>query len=295
MAERLVTSAPVFLSDSNLFNVGRQTSITAIVAMGMTFVIISGGIDLSVGSVMALSGCTFAVLYADLHLAYGPAIVLALLAACLFGLLNGLLVVVGRIQPFIATLGTMSMARGVVLLITQGRSISNFPESFYWFGGGRIFGQPVVPILIMVVIAVIFHFVLTQTKLGMMAYAIGGNEEASWLSGINTGLNKVYLYVICGALAGIGGLLLTSRLNSAVPTMSTSEEFNAIAAAVIGGTSLMGGEGSIIGTVIGALILSVVRNGLNLMNVSSYWQVFSIGAIVVIAVLIDQWRPGRRR
>ena len=295
VAEHLTTTEPVFLSAPNLFNIGRQTSITAIVAMGMTFVIISAGIDLSVGAVMALSGCTFAVLYSNLHFAYGPSIAIALLAACFFGLLNGLLVVVGRIQPFIATLGTMSMARGTVLLITQGRSISNFPESFYWFGGGRVFGMPVVPIFIMAIIAVITHFLLTQTKLGMMAYAIGGNEEATWLSGINTGINKTYLYIICGALAGIGGLLLASRLNSAVPTMSTGEEFNAIAAAVIGGTSLMGGEGSIIGTVIGALILSIVRNGLNLLNVSSYWQVFSIGAIVIIAVLVDQWRPGRSR
>jgi ribose transport system permease protein len=189
----------------------------------------------------------------------------------------------------------MSMARGTVLLITQGRSISNFPESFYWFGGGKVFGMPVVPIFIMVLLGIVTHFLLSRTKLGMMTYAIGGNEEATWLSGISTGLFKIYVYVMGGALAGVGGLLLASRLNSAVPTMSTGEEFNAIAAAVIGGTSLMGGEGTIIGTIIGALIMSVVRNGLNLMNVSSYWQVFSIGAIVIIAVLVDQWRPGHRR
>jgi ribose transport system permease protein len=276
---------PHFLTVSNLLNVAQQTSINAIIAVGMTFVIIAAGIDLSVGSIMAFSGVVLAsALEAGLPLPLALFISLAIGMAC--GLLNGLFITYGKLPPFIATLGMMSVARGAALLYTQGRPISGFGEDFRSFATGEILGIP-APVIIMIFIYIIAHFVLNRTKLGRYTYAIGGNEEAAVLSGINVKFFKTMIYGLCGMLSGLAAIILTARLNSAQPIAGIMYELDAIAATVIGGTSLMGGEGRIVGTLIGALIMGVLRNGLNLLGISSFVQQIVIGSVIIIAVLID--------
>ena len=266
---------PYFLTVSNLLNVAQQISINAIIAVGMTFVIITAGIDLSVGSLVAFSGVVLAsVLQAGVPL---PIAILVGLGVGLFcGMINGLLITQGRIPPFISTLGMMSVARGAALLYTKGRPVSGFSENFRYLATGEIFHIP-VPVIIMGVVYIIAHFVLNRTKLGRYAYAIGGNEEAAILSGINVKLYKTMVYALCGLLSGLAALILTARLNSAQPIAGNMYELDAIAATVIGGTSLMGGEGTVLGTLIGALIMGVLRNGLNLLGVSSFIQQIVIG------------------
>jgi ribose/xylose/arabinose/galactoside ABC-type transport system permease subunit len=269
----------------NLLNVAQQTSINAIIAVGMTFVIISAGIDLSVGSIVAFSGGILASL---LHL--NVPIPLALLAGlgvglgC--GLGNGLLIAVGGIPPFIATLGMMSVLRGATLLYMGGRPITGFPETFRFLSTGKVFHIP-FPVIIMAAVYIVGHFVLTRTKLGRYTYAIGGNEEAAVLSGVNVKFYKTMVYMVCGLMCGVAAIILTARLNSAQPIAGMMYELDAIAATVIGGTSLMGGEGRIRGTLIGALIMGVLRNGLIILGVSSYVQQTVIGAVIIIAVLFD--------
>jgi ribose transport system permease protein len=276
---------PHFLTVSNLLNVAQQTSINAIIAVGMTFVIIAAGIDLSVGSIMAFSGVVLAsALEAGLPLPIALLISLAMGMAC--GLLNGLFITYGKLPPFIATLGMMSVARGAALLYTQGRPISGFGEDFRSFATGEILGIP-APVIIMIIVYLIAHFVLNRTKLGRYTYAIGGNEEAAVLSGINVKFVKTMIYGFCGMLSGLAAIILTARLNSAQPIAGIMYELDAIAATVIGGTSLMGGEGRIVGTLIGALIMGVLRNGLNLLGISSFVQQIVIGSVIIIAVLID--------
>jgi ribose transport system permease protein len=276
---------PHFLTVSNLLNVAQQTSINAIIAVGMTFVIIAAGIDLSVGSIMAFSGVVLAsALEAGLPLPLALLIGLAIGMAC--GLLNGLFITYGKLPPFIATLGMMSVARGAALLYTQGRPISGFGEDFRSFATSEILGLP-APVIIMIVVYVIAHFVLNRTKLGRYTYAMGGNEEAAVLSGINVKFFKTRIYGLCGMLSGLAAIILTARLNSAQPIAGIMYELDAIAATVIGGTSLMGGEGRIVGTLIGALIMGVLRNGLNLLGISSFIQQIVIGSVIIIAVLID--------
>jgi ribose transport system permease protein len=276
---------PHFLTISNLLNVAQQTSINAIIAVGMTFVIITAGIDLSVGSIMAFSGVVLAsALDAGLPLPLALLIGLAIGMAC--GLFNGLLITYGHLPPFISTLGMMSVARGAALLYTQGRPISGFGENFRSLATGEIIGLP-APVIIMIFIYIIAHFVLTRTKLGRYTYAIGGNEEAAVLSGINVKFFKTMVYGLCGMLSGLAAIILTARLNSAQPIAGIMYELDAIAATVIGGTSLMGGEGRIVGTLIGALIMGVLRNGLNLLGISSFIQQIVIGSVIIIAVLID--------
>jgi ribose transport system permease protein len=276
---------PHFLTVSNLLNIAQQTSINAIVAVGMTFVILSGGIDLSVGSIVALSGVALGLaLHAD------QPVVVAILAALgtgvLCGQINGLLVDRGRLPPFIVTLGMMSMARGAALVVTEGRPISGFDESFRWLATAR-FGFIPAPVIIMVLVYVVAHLVLTRTTFGRYVYAIGGNEEATRLSGVRVGLHKPAIYAVSGLMSAIAAVILTARLNSAQPIAGMMYELDAIAATVIGGTSLMGGEGTIGGTLIGALIMGVLRNGLNLLGVSSFLQQIVIGGVIVGAVLID--------
>ena len=276
---------PHFLTVSNLLNVAQQATIIAIIAVGMTFVIITGGIDLSVGSVLAFAGVVMAS-----ALQSGVPLPLALLiglgVGLLSGVINGLLITVGRLPPFIATLGMMSVARGAALMFTEGRPISGFSEGFRSIATGEILRVP-MPVVIMIVVYLIAHFVLKRTKLGRYTYAIGGNEEAALLSGINVRLNKTLVYGIAGLLSGLAAILLTARLNSAQPIAGMNYELDAIAATVIGGTSLLGGEGTVSGTLIGALIMAVLRNGLNLLSVSSFFQQVVIGSVIIFAVLID--------
>ncbi len=284
---------PHFLTVSNLLNVLEQSAINAIVAAGMTFVIISGGIDLSVGSVLALAGIVLAsLLQAGAGLPIAVTVALASAAIC--GLLNGLFVTVGRLPPFIATLGMMSVARGLALMWAEGRPISGFSESFRLMATGRPLGIP-APVLITLVVYAIAHVALAHSVFGRSIYAIGGNEEASRLSGVPVRFHKVGAYVVCGLTSGVAAVVLTARLNSAQPTAGIMYELDAIAATVIGGTSLFGGEGTLLGALIGALIMGVLRNGLNLLNVSSFVQQFVIGVVIIAAVLIDTaLKRGRR-
>lgn len=289
----LSLSTPHFLTLGNLLNVALQTVINAIMAVGLTVVIISAGIDLSVGSILALAGVTLG--YA-LHA--GWPVSLAILAALAVGLacgtVNGLLVAYGRLPAFIATLGMMSVARGGALLVSGGRPVSGFSESFRWLATGEAAAIP-VPVILMGLVYVAAHFVLRRTKFGRYVYAMGGNEEAALLSGVPVARYKVGLYGVCGVTAALAAVVLTARLNSAQPIAGLGYELDAIAAAVIGGTSLMGGQGSVIGTLVGALIMGVLRNGLNLLDVSSFLQQVVLGAVIITAVLLDMTLKRQQR
>jgi ribose transport system permease protein len=262
--------SPYFFTVTNLMNIAQQTSINAIIAVGMTFVIITAGIDLSVGSIMAFAGVVLAGVIQS-GLPEPVAVLIGLFIGLICGLSNGLLISYGRLPPFIATLGMMSVARGAALLYTEGRPISGFSSSFRFLATGSILNIP-TSVIIMIVIYIVAHVVLNRTKLGRYTYAIGGNEEAALLSGVKTKLIKTTVYGLSGLLSGFAAVILTARLNSAQPIAGIMYELDAIAAVVIGGTSLVGGEGKIIGTLIGALIMGVLRNGLNLLGVSSFVQ-----------------------
>jgi ribose transport system permease protein len=283
---------PHFLTVSNLLNVFEQTTINAVIAAGMTFVIISGGIDLSVGSLVALAGVVLATL-----LQGGTPIPLAIAGSLAvgfgFGLFNGLAITWGRLPPFIATLGMMSIARGCALLFTEGRPVSGFDPAFRAIATSQIGGVP-MPILLTAAVFIVGHVVLSETRFGRYMYSIGGNEEATRLSGVNVRLHKTLVYGVSGLASAIAAVLLTARLNSAQPIAGIMYELDAIAATVIGGTSLMGGEGGLGGTIIGALIMGVLRNGLNLLGVSSFVQQIVIGLVIVFAVLIDTVLKARR-
>lgn len=276
---------PYFLTVSNLLNVAEQTSINAIVAVGMTFVILSGGIDLSVGSLIALAGV---VLGAALQAGYGLAAALALSLAvgAASGIGNGALISWGGLPPFIVTLGTMSIARGAALLFTEGRPVSGFAANFRSLATGRVAFIP-APVIATAAVYLAAHFALTRTTFGRYVYAIGGNEEATRLSGVPVRFHKTMIYGVSGLMSAVAAVILTARLNSAQPIAGMMYELDAIAATVIGGTSLMGGQGTLVGTLIGALIMGVLRNGLNLLGVSSFLQQIVIGAVIVVAVLLD--------
>lgn len=279
-----------FMTSANILNILRQTSINSIIAAGMTFVIITGGIDLSVGSTLALSGAVAAFLIST---GTPPAIALlaALLVGASIGFLNGIAITKGKLQPFIVTLATMTVFRGATMVFTDGKPISAGYEKGAEFlstlGNGYVMGIP-IPIIIMIVVFMIGFYVLTQTTFGRYVYSLGGNEEATKLSGVNTDRMKVIVYSISGFLAALAGIIITARLSSAQPTAGSGYELDAIAAVVLGGTSLAGGVGSILGTVTGALIIGVLNNALNLMNVSSYYQLLAKGVVILIAVLLDR-------
>jgi ribose transport system permease protein len=279
---------PGFLSFSNLLNVLRQVSINALIAFGMTFVILTGGIDLSVGAILALSGAGTASLLAA---GVDPvlAIALGLIIGTGLGAINGLIISKGKVAPFIATLATMTIFRGATLMFTDGKPITGLGDStfFKMIGGGYFFGIP-MPAITMLVSFVILFMVLKKTTFGRRVYAVGGNEEASILSGIKVDRIKIYVYSLTGFLAAVAGVILTSRLNSAQPTAGSMYELDAIAAVVLGGTSLTGGKGWIVGTLIGALIIGVLNNGLNLLGVSSFFQQVVKGSVILLAVLIDR-------
>jgi len=276
---------PHFLTVSNLVNIVEQTSINAIVAVGMTFVILSGGIDLSVGSIVALAGVVLGTaLQGGQPLPVALALALAAGVAC--GLANGGLFSWGGLPPFIVTLGMMSIARGAALLFTEGRPVSGFDASFRVLATGRAGFVP-APVIAMAIVYAVAHGVLTRTTFGRYVYAIGGNEEATRLSGVSVRFHKTMIYAVSGLMSGVAAVMLTARLNSAQPIAGINYELDAIAATVIGGTSLMGGEGTLGGTLVGALIMGVLRNGLNLLGVSSFLQQIVIGGVIVVAVLLD--------
>jgi ribose transport system permease protein len=276
---------PHFLTVSNLLNVVEQTSINAIVAVGMTFVILSGGIDLSVGSIVALAGVVLGTaLQGGRPLPVALTLALTVGLAC--GLVNGALVSLGRLPPFIVTLGTMSIARGAALLFTEGRPVSGFDASFRVLATGRVGFVP-APVIVMALVYAAAYFVLARTTFGRYVYAIGGNEEATRLSGVSIRFHKTMIYGVSGLMSAMAAVILTARLNSAQPIAGMMYELDAIAATVIGGTSLMGGEGTLGGTLVGALIMGVLRNGLNLLGVSSFLQQIVIGGVIVVAVLLD--------
>jgi len=276
---------PHFLTVSNLLNVVEQTSINAVVAVGMTFVILSGGIDLSVGSIVALAGVVLGTALQGGQTLF-VAVPLALAVGLVCGLGNGALVSWGGLPPFIVTLGTMSIARGAALLFTEGRPVSGFDASFRTIATGRVGFIP-APVIVMALVYVVAHFALTRTTFGRYVYAIGGNEEATRLSGVPVRFHKTMIYGVSGLMSAVAAVVLTARLNSAQPIAGMMYELDAIAATVIGGTSLMGGDGTLGGTLVGALIMGVLRNGLNLLGVSSFLQQIVIGGVIVVAVLLD--------
>lgn len=279
---------PSFIEPLNLLNLLRQVSINALIAFGMTFVILTGGIDLSVGSILALSSALMAGMIVS---GVDPilAIFIAALLGAVMGAVNGLLVTKGKVAPFIATLATMTIYRGLTLVYTNGNPITGLGDhySFQLFGRGYFFGIP-VPAVTMMVTFFILWFILHKTSFGRKTYAIGGNEKAAFVSGIKVDRVKCLIYSLAGMMAAISGAILTSRLNSAQPTAGTAYEMDAIAAVVLGGTSLAGGKGRIFGTLVGALIIGTLNNGLNLLGVSSFYQQVVKGIVILIAVLIDR-------
>lgn len=284
--------SPHFATVDNLLNVTLQTSITAIIAVGMTFVILTAGIDLSVGSLVALAGVlTTVCLKADLPvpLAYVLGVSAGLLFGAVSGAVAGMFVTKLRITPFIVTLALMTVWRGTAFVITEGRPVWELPEGFAEIARGRIAFIP-VPTLIMLFVFTAAHVVLTRTKFGRYVYAVGGNSEAARLAGIRTDRVLLQVYILSGVLAALSGILLASRVNSGQPNAGLMYELDVIAAVVVGGTSLFGGRGTIIGTLIGSLLIGVLRNGLNLMNVESYVQQVVVGVVILLAVMLDRLR-----
>ncbi|MEV5463358.1 ABC transporter permease/substrate-binding protein [Streptomyces sp. NPDC002788] len=277
-----------FLTTDNLLNVGVQAAVTAILAFGVTFVIVSAGIDLSVGSVAALSATVLAWSATSAGVPVFLAVLLAIATGIVCGLVNGILISYGKLPPFIATLAMLSVARGLSLVISEGSPIA-FPDSVSHLGD-TLGGWLPVPVLVMVVMGLTAAFVLGRTYIGRSMYAIGGNEEAARLSGLRVKKQKLAIYAFSGVFAAVAGVVLAARLSSAQPQAADGYELDAIAAVVIGGASLAGGTGKASGTLIGALILAVLRNGLNLLNVSAFWQQVVIGVVIALAVLLDTAR-----
>lgn len=277
-----------FISPTNLSNLLRQVSINALISFGMTFVILTGGIDLSVGSLLALSS---ALLASMIKSGVNPelSIIFAALIGLGLGLLNGIIVAYGKVAPFIATLATMTIYRGATLVYTNGNPISGLSDEpfFIALGRGDLAGVP-VPAIIMLIAFLVLFFVLRKTPLGRQTYAVGGNEKVSYIAGIKINRVKIVAYALTGLLCALAGAILTSRLNSAQPTAGTGYELDAIAAVVLGGTSLAGGKGRITGTLIGALIIGTLNNGLNILNVSSFYQQVVKGIVILLAVIMDR-------
>jgi len=288
----LSIASPDFLTANNLFNVGVQAAVTAIIGVGMTLVIITAGIDLSVGSVAALTGIFGVSSMVSLGFPPTLAILVGVFVGATAGLINGLLVSVANLNPFIATLGMLSAARGLTFVTSNGQAVFAEEESFRLFGQGELLGIP-VPIITLVLVAIAGHIVLTRTRLGRYAYAIGSNREAARLSGIPVRRYIAYVYVISGALAGLGGMIAASRVFSGQPNYGMGLELDVIAAVVIGGASLFGGQGTILGTLIGAFLIALIRNGSVLLDINLFYQQIIIGVVIWLAVYWDQFR--RRR
>ena len=286
----MIFASEYFATWRNIRNILRQTSINGLLSIGMTFVILTGGIDLSVGSVLAFGGVVSASLVSKASGGeiYSPtvAIMAAMGTGIIMGAITGILVAKWKVAPFVASLGMLSVARGLTYIYTDGMPIPKIDRAFLFIGKGSVVGLP-MPVFIFAIVVLISYIVLKKTRYGRYIYAVGGNEQSARISGINTKLIIFSVYVISGLLAAFGGAILTARTTAGLPQAGQSYELDAIAAVVIGGTSLKGGQGSLIGTVIGALIIGVVNNGLDILGVSSYYQQVVKGSIIVIAVLID--------
>lgn len=281
---------PSFISPSNLLNLLRQVAANGFIAFGMTFVILTGGIDLSVGSTLALSSALTAGLISNGVNAM-IAVLVGLVSGGFLGALNGILISKGKMAPFIATLATMTIYRGTTLVYTNGNPITGIGDSFFFsfIGRGYLFRIP-FPVVLMFLVFILLFLLLHKTSFGRKTYAIGGNEKAAYIAGVKIDKIKILIYTISGVMASISGMIITSRLNSAQPTAGQSYEMDAIASVVLGGTSLSGGRGRIFGTLVGALIIGTLNNGLNLLGVSSFYQQIVKGIVIVIAVLLDRKR-----
>lgn len=277
-----------FLTVSNLTNIALQTSVVAIATIGMTLTMLTAGIDLSVGSIAALSGALVAGFMTRNNLPMPLAIALGIAIGSSLGAINGILTVYGKLPPFVSTLAMLGVARGFTLVYTEGRPISGLDKAFTFLGSGYL-GPVPMPVVIWIAILLILFFILKYTKFGLYMYAIGGNEETARLAGIPTNRIKVIVYALSGALASITGILLTARLWSAQPQMAAGLELDAIAASVLGGVSLFGGVGSVVGASIGALIVGMLGNGLNLLRVPSYYQQVIKGVVFILAVIFDMY------
>ena len=280
-----------FLTANNLLNLLLQVTSNALIAFGMTFVILTGGIDLSVGSILALSSALTAGLLGS-GMPVTLAILISLIMGCILGMMNGLLISYGKLAPFIVTLATMTIFRGATLVYTNGNPITKGLSDtflFQFLGQGYIVGIP-FPVIIMFIVFIVLYVLLHKTAFGKSVYAIGGNEKAAYISGVKLNKVKIIIYSISGIMASISGLIITSRLSSAQPTAGASYEMDAIAAVVLGGTSLSGGKGRILGTLIGALIIGVLNNGLNIIGVSAFCHQVVKGVVILIAVLIDRFK-----
>ncbi|MBN1543687.1 ABC transporter permease [candidate division KSB1 bacterium] len=305
MVVLLALSSPFFLTVENVSAIALQMSVVAIMAIGQMLVILSAGIDLSAGSVMALSGVVTTLLLTQ-GAGMVPAIAGGLASGMICGLMSGVLIARGHLPPFIATLGMMGIGRGLALLLTGGKAVFGLPPSFNLLGGGRVediapawidrlIGGVPIPVLLTVLLAVAFHLILTRLPFGRHIYAIGSNSAAAMLSGIRVPRNLIKIYALNGLLCGFAGIVSASRLSTGQPTAGTGAELDVIAACVIGGASLSGGEGTILGAIIGALIMGVLRNGCNLLDIPDFWQRIAIGAIIIAAVFADQYRKHRNQ
>jgi ribose transport system permease protein len=286
----LAVMSPDFRTVGNLLDVARQVSINAIISFGMTLAILLGGIDLSVGSVLAVSSVLTALLMKNGHDAILATFV-GLLAGAAMGSLNGAIIAKGRVAPFIATLGTMTVLRGIVLVLSRGSPVSHFDNDYFaMLGGGYLFHLLPLPVVWMLIMFSLCWVILTKTVFGRHVYATGGNAEAARLSGVKTGRVQILVYTISGVMAAVAGVILSARLDSAQPTGGVGYELDAITAVVLGGTSLSGGRGGIFGTLVGALLIGVLNNGLNLVGVSAFYQQVAKGVVILIAVHLDRGR-----
>ncbi len=279
--------SPFFLSLSNILNILLATAVIGVLAIGATFVICSAGLDLSLGSVVGFSGVVGALSVDQIGLPWPVAVPACVLAGMFCGFINGLLVTRAKIPAFIVTLGMLGLARGAALVLTNGKPVYGLPEGLLFLGQGRPFGIP-MPVFIFVGVALVAHYILASTPFGRYTLVIGDNETAARATGINVERHRLKLYMLSGGLAGIAGLIFMARVNAGDPTAGLNYELTAITAAIIGGTNLFGGRGSVLGTFVGALIMGVLQNGLNLLAVQSYYQQMAIGAVLILAVWLDR-------
>jgi len=282
-------TAKTFLTVKNVFNVLRQISTNLFLACGMTMVIILGGIDLSVGSVIALSGCLAAGAVVRYNLPLGVALLIGVLVGLVIGIFNGLVISRTTIPPFIVTLATMNIAKGLAYVYTGGSPVRVVTKEWQFLGAGYIGSVP-TPVIILIVVLIITAIIMNKTRMGRYIYAVGGNAQAAEFSGIKVPKVKFLVYAYSGLMAGLAGIVLASRMYSGQPTAGEGAEMDAIAAVVVGGTSMAGGYGKIGGTIIGGLIIGILNNGLNLLNVNSFWQYVIKGAVILLAVFIDYLR-----
>jgi ribose transport system permease protein len=289
----LTLSSPYFLTVTNMMSVLRQGVALSLVSIGMTYAIISGGIDLSVGSIMALAGCISGLLMANYGVNWLLACLIGVGVGLVCGAIVGYFIAYWDLQPFIVSLVMMSAARGVALVLTNGVPVAGFPPVFGFLGTGWVRGVP-FPVIIAVICYLLFGFVLRRLRLGVHIYAVGGSAEAAHYSGVNVKKVTIAVYAISGFLAAVAGIIMTSRLNSGQPILGEMMELDAIAAVVIGGTAMTGGQGGLFGTAIGVLIIIFLHNGLNILGVSAFWQKVAIGVVILVAVLVDQLRQRMR-